>query len=251
MINLTKMNVYKLFKSKVLYISMAFYAFLIFLITYLLNGVDDVSADTSMTFIDTLNLSQIFTGLVVAIFTVTFITSDMSSGYIKNIGGQFAYRSNIILSRAIALIVCTLVYTTEYFIIQVIADKIIIGNFTFGKTRHFVLAFLFTWLLHFALSMICMMISIVIKKSGVAMAVCIILALRMTESLLYESINMMVNDGASTKFDIHDYMLIGNISNMVQNIKDSCFGQMIAVGTIYAAAAILISCVVFEKRDIV
>lgn len=230
---------------------MIFYAFLIFLITYLLNGVDDVSSDTSMTFIDTLNLSQLFTGLVVAIFTVTFITSDMSSGYIKNIGGQFACRSNIIMSRAIALIVCTLVYTTEYFVIQIIADKIIIGNFTFGKARYFVLAFLFTWLLHFAFSMVCMMISIVIKKGGVAMAVSIILGLRMTESLLYDSINMMVNDGDSTKFDIHDYMLIGNISNMVQNIKDSCFGQMIAVGVIYAAVAILISCVVFEKRDIV
>lgn len=251
MINLTKMNIYKLFKSKVLYISMAVFAFLIFLITYLLNGVDDVSSDSSMTFIDTLNLSQIFIGLVVAVFTVTFVTSDATSGFIKNIGGQFACRSNIIIARAIALIACTFVYTVEYFIIQIIADRIIIGSYTFGKTSNVIYAFLFTWLLNFALSTVCMMIAIVIKKSGVAMAVSIILGLRMTESLLYDSINMMVNDGDSAKFDIHDYMLIGNISNMVQNIKDSCFAQIIIVGVVYAVASTLISCLVFEKRDIV
>lgn len=251
MINLTKMNVYKLFKSKVLYISMVVFAFLIFLITYLLNSVDDVASDSTMTFIDTLNLSQIFIGLFVAVFTVTFVTSDATSGYIKNIGGQFACRSNIVIARAIALIACTFVYTVEYFIIQIIADKIIIGSFAFGETSDIIFAFLFTWLLHFALSTVCMMISIVIKKSGVAMAVSIILGLRMTESLLYGSINIMVNDGDSTKFDIHDYMLIGNISNLVQNIKDSCFTQIIIVGAIYAVVATLISCLVFEKRDII
>lgn len=251
MINLIKMNIYKLFKSRILYVSMLLYAFLIFLITVLLNGVDNVSADASITFIDTLNVSQLFTGLVVAIFTVTFITSDITSGYIKNIGGQFSRRSDIILSRVFALILCTLVYTTEYFIVQWIVNEIVIGDYTFGKTRHIVLAFLFTWFLHFALSMLCMMISIIIKKSGVAMAVSIILGLRMTESLLYDAINMIVNDGDSTDFDIHKYMLIGNISNMVQNIKDSCFTQMITVGIIYAIVAILISCIVFEKRDIV
>jgi ABC-type transport system involved in multi-copper enzyme maturation permease subunit len=230
---------------------MVVFAFLIFLMTYLLNGVDDLASDSSMNFMDTLNLSQIFMGLVVAVFTVTFVTSDATSGYIKNIGGQFACRSNIVIARAIALIACTFVYTAEYFIIQILADQIIIGSFTFGKTSDFILAFLFTWLLHFAFSMVCMMISIVIKKSGVAMAVSIILGLRMTESLLYDSINIMVNDGESTKFDIHDYMLIGNITNMVQNIKDSCFAQLVIVGVIYAVAAILISCLVFEKRDIV
>jgi ABC-2 type transport system permease protein len=230
---------------------MIVFAFLIFLITYLLNGVGDVASDSAMTMVDTLNLSQIFMGLVVAVFTVTFVTADATSGYIKNIGGQFASRSTIIVARALALIACTFVYTAEYFIVQIIADKVLIDSFSIGKTSDFILAFLFTWLLHFALSMVCMMISIVIKKSGVAMAVSIILGLRMTESILYDSINIMINDGDTAKFDIYDYMLIGNITNMVQNMRDSHFAQMILVGVIYAVAAVWISCLVFEKRDIV
>ena len=60
--------------------------------------------------------------LLLVIFTVLFSTADISSGYIKNIGGQVRNRGTLIFSRAIALAVFTVLTMAGAFLFQAAAN---------------------------------------------------------------------------------------------------------------------------------
>ena len=53
------------------------------------------------------NMQSKFIALFLVIFTVLFSTADLTSGYIKNIGGQVKDRGSLILSKAIVLLLYT------------------------------------------------------------------------------------------------------------------------------------------------
>lgn len=251
MMNLIKMNVYRLFKTKAFYIIMAVMAFLVVFMSFMINGIDGGASADEITILDSMSFTNLFVGIMSAVFAVIFISADANTGYIKNIGGQVAFRSSLILAKAVALLISDVILVAEYFIVQWIADYVILGSAGLGEVDRFVMVVLFSILLHYALSLICMMLAILIKKSAIAMTLSVVLGFHMTETLLYESINMMVNDGGNGTFDIANYMLMGNLSRIVSNVDAAYYGQMLAVGICFAVAAIIITCFVFEKRDIV
>ena len=68
-----------------------------------------------------------FYALFLVIFAVLFSTADISSGYIKNIGGQVQSRGALAISRAIALAVFTIMTLAGVFVFQAVANGIIFG----------------------------------------------------------------------------------------------------------------------------
>lgn len=64
------------------------------------------------------NLHGKFIAMFMVIFAVLFSSADMSSGYIKNIGGQMKNRGTLILSKAFALFIYTVLAMLFYLIIQ-------------------------------------------------------------------------------------------------------------------------------------
>ena len=53
------------------------------------------------------NVKGKFIALFMVIFTVLYATADITSGYVKNIAGQVRNRGNLILAKAVALILYT------------------------------------------------------------------------------------------------------------------------------------------------
>ena len=70
------------------------------------------------------NLQGKFIALFMVIFAVLFSASDLSSGYIKNIGGQMKNRGKLILSKAVALFIYTILTMLFYLFIQAVAQAI-------------------------------------------------------------------------------------------------------------------------------
>ena len=79
------------------------------------------------------NLQAKFVALFLVIFTVLFSSADIGSGYIKNIGGQVRSRRNLIFSKASVLFVYTTVTMLLYFIIQIIAQQMYFGYLEWGN----------------------------------------------------------------------------------------------------------------------
>ena len=59
-----------------------------------------------------------FYALFLVIFAVMFATADIKSGYIKNIGGQVSQRGMLIVSRAVALALFTAITFAGIFVFQ-------------------------------------------------------------------------------------------------------------------------------------
>ena len=70
------------------------------------------------------NLQAKFVALFFLIFTVLYSSADIGSGYIKNIGGQVRDRSSLIISRAAVLLVYTVLSMALYLIFQAVCQRI-------------------------------------------------------------------------------------------------------------------------------
>ena len=100
------------------------------------------------------NLQAKFVALFLVIFTVLFSSADIGSGYIKNIGGQVRSRRNLIFSKASVLFVYTTVTMLLYFIIQIIAQQMYFGYLEWGNGSELLRYFGIQILLHYALVLI-------------------------------------------------------------------------------------------------
>ena len=139
MLNLIKMDLYRMFRTKSLYVICIVLAAALLFTTILcktdyeiLNEADAVQQEqVAELTTENINVGMMVTlptepgekvtvydiffansqgklyALLLVIFTVLFSTADISSGYIKNIGGQVRNRGTLIFSRAIALAVFT------------------------------------------------------------------------------------------------------------------------------------------------
>lgn len=95
------------------------------------------------------NLQAKFVALFLVIFTVLFSSADIGSGYIKNIGGQVRSRRNLIFSKASVLFVYTTVTMLLYFIIQIIAQQMYFGYLEWGNGSELLRYFGIQILLHY------------------------------------------------------------------------------------------------------
>lgn len=253
MINTVKMDIYRLFKTKALYIIGVVFIGLVILLTcftYELGDVEGIDTGFKLYVDYTMSFTILVYSMVIAIFSVLFITAENNSGYIKNIGGQIPVRSILILSKAVALFFYTIMMFVVCFIVQIIVNKILFGYIEFrGDAKEIIEYAAIQILLHYALALLCMMIAVVLKKNGIAMTIAVILGLRITGNF-YEGINMLFD--SLEDFDISKYLLIGNMNAMLSAANmDSVAGHAIIVGFCFAAVSLLMSCLFFEKRDIV
>lgn len=253
MINVVKMDIYRLFKTKALYIIGIVFVGFVILITYFSYELGDTAGiDTNLKiYVDyTMSFTIMAYTVVIAVFSVLFTTAESSSGYIKNIGGQLSVRSILVLSKAIALLFYTVIMFIIFFIVQIIVNKVFFGYIEFRReTGEFAEYAAIQILLHFALALMCMMVAVVIRRNGIVMTIAVILGLRITGNF-YEGINILFD--SFDDFDISKYLLIGNMNLLLytEDISSVASGAII-VGVCFAAASMLVSCLFFEKRDIV
>lgn len=253
MINIVKMDILRLFKTKALYIIGAVLAGLVILVTYFtyeLGDVEGINTGAKLYVDYTMSFTILIYSAVVAVFSVLFVTAESNSGYIKNIGGQMPVRSILILSKAVALLFYTIMMFAIYFIIQLVVDKIFFGYIKFsGGVKEMTEYAAIQILLHYALALLCMMIAVVVKKSGIAVTIAVILGLRITGNF-YEGINILFD--SMEDFNISKYLLIGNMNAMLSaaDMGGAAKGAIL-VGICFIAVSLLVSCLFFEKRDIV
>ena len=157
MLNMIKMDLYRMFRTKSLYVIWIVLAVALLITTSLcktdydsLNEEDAVQQEQiaeptaenmnvgmmvmlptepgeKVTVFDIFfaNSQGKFYALFLVIFAVLFSTADISSGYIKNIGGQVRNRGSLIFSRSIALSVFTVLTMTGAFLFQAAANCIV------------------------------------------------------------------------------------------------------------------------------
>ena len=187
--------------------------------------------------------------LLLVIFTVLFSTADISSGYIKNIGGQVRNRGTLILSRAIALAVFTVLTMAGAFLFQAAANGIFFGELEWGNTKAILSYFVTELALHYALVLICMAIAIILKNNVISMVIAVCLSMNVM-TIVYGVINSAIQKIGIQNFQIYKYTITGKLSLLPMNPSGNECLAAFGVAIVFIVMMISVSSVVFQKRDI-
>lgn len=190
-----------------------------------------------------------FYALFLVIFAVLFSTADISSGYIKNIGGQVQSRGALVISRAIALAVFTIMTLAGVFVFQAVANGIIFGYLEWGDARAILLYFATEVVLHYALVLICMTIAVTLKNNVISMVIAVCLTMNVM-TIVYGLVNNAIQKMGIQNFQIYEYTITGKLSLLPMNPGGKECLAAFGVALNFIVATIVAGSVVFQKRDI-
>lgn len=281
MLNLIKMDLYRMFRTKSLYVIWIVLAAALLFTTILcktdyeiLNEADAVQQEQvaeltteninvgmmvtlptepgeKVTVFDIFfgNSQGKFYALFLVIFAVLFSTADISSGYIKNIGGQVQSRGALVISRAIALAVFTIMTLAGVFVFQAVANGIIFGYLEWGDARAILLYFATEMVLHYALVLICMTIAVTLKNNVISMVIAVCLTMNVM-TIVYGLVNNAIQKMGIQNFQIYEYTITGKLSLLPMNPGGKECLAAFGVALAFIVATIVAGSVVFQKRDI-
>ena len=190
-----------------------------------------------------------FYALFLVIFAVLFSTADISSGYIKNIGGQVRNRKSLIFSRSIAIAVFTVLTMAGAFLFQAAANCIVFGELEWGNTKVILSYFVTELALHYALVLICMAIAIILKNNVISMVIAVCFTMNVM-TIVYGVINSAIQKIGIQNFQIYKYTITGKLSLLPMNPSENECLAAFGVAMVFIVIMISVSSVVFQKRDI-
>ena len=281
MLNIIKMDLYRMLKTKSMYVIWIVLAAILLITTsfcktdYELLTEKDAMKQEQVTepTVDNINVGMMVTlptepgekvtvydiffansqgklyALLLVIFTVLFSTADISSGYIKNIGGQVRNRGTLILSRAIALAVFTVLTMAGAFLFQAAANGIFFGELEWGNTKAILSYFVTELALHYALVLICMAIAIILKNNVISMVIAVCLTMNVM-TIVYGVINSAIQKIGIQNFQIYKYTITGKLSLLPMDPSGNECLAAFGVAIVFIVMMISVSSVVFQKRDI-
>ena len=281
MLNIIKMDLYRMFKTKSMYVIWIVLAAILLITTslcktdYELLTEKDAMKQEQVTepTVENMNVGLMVTlptepgekvtvfdiffansqgkfyALFLVIFAVLFSTADISSGYIKNIGGQVGNRGSLIFSRSIALSVFTVLTMTGAFLFQAAANCIVFGELEWGNTKVILSYFVAELALHYALVLICMAIAIILKNNVISMVIAICLTMNVM-TIVYGVVNSAIQKIGIQNFQIYKYTITGKLSLLPMNPSGNECLAAFGVAIVFIVMMISVSSVVFQKRDI-
>lgn len=281
MLNMIKMDLYRMFRTKSLYVIWIVLAAILLITTslcktdYELLTEKDAMKQEQVTepTVDNINVGMMVTlptepgekvtvfdiffansqgkfyALFLVIFAVLFSTADISSGYIKNIGGQVGNRGSLIFSRSIALSVFTVLTMAGAFLFQAAANGIVFGELEWGNTKAILSYFVAELALHYALVLICMAIAIILKNNVISMVIAVCLTMNVM-TIVYGVVNSAIQKIGIQNFQIYKYTITGKLSLLPMNPSGNECLAAFGVAMVFIVIMISVSSVVFQKRDI-
>lgn len=261
MSRLLKADLYRLFRSKSFYVCTLVLTLLLCASAYLVDWTYTLQENAQVS-IQTTNLLQdgisyglwVFSGgdshIFMAIFIAIFIASEFSHGTMKNIVSKGFPRYQIYLSKLITMTAFTFIMTMIAFLITTIAATLLTG--VFGKlTWTYVGQILrmigVEFLLHTALTSLFVMISMIIRNTGGAVATNIIGVITIG-SLIYKMLELLFrNTIMFSEFGLRNNILL-YFQNLTPAVNDII--RAICVGVGFLLVTCVIGMLSFENMDV-
>lgn len=282
--NTVRMDFYRMFKSKAMYMTWLFLTLSVLVTSYLvkvqyidhapdkstasdnLNTKADVSnSDTEMNIsvdlkgtqdkgitLDDMVFTEIESKLLavfICIFSVIFTLADFRNGYIKNVGGQVKKRWYLILSKVVCFLVYTILTTLLLILVQAVICKVMFGYCTLWSLSAFSQFILAEIFLHFVLSLLCMTFVILTRSLVFGMIFAGCLSLNVL-TIAYGILDKALSHGASSSLHPFNYTITSQISLLPFQISPKDVGTALLISLVYFILTFAFSCICFSKRDV-
>ena len=195
------------------------------------------------------NIKGKFLALFMVIFAVLYSTADMTSGFIKNIAGQVRDRRRLVFAKGVSLFVYTVLTMLIFTGIQTISNALFFDELVFGPVKEFLQYAGIQTLLHFALVIIVMCIAIVLRNNVISMMLSVCLCMNVLV-IFYSFLDNMIAKAHIKNFHVLEYTVTGNISFLETNVTAKMAVTALAVSIAFVIVMIEVCSTVFKKRDI-
>ena len=195
------------------------------------------------------NIKGKFLALFMVIFAVLYSTADMTSGFIKNIAGQVRDRRGLIFAKGVSLFVYTVLTMLIFTGIQTISNALFFDELVFGPVKEFLQYAGIQTLLHFALLIIVMCIAIVLRNNVISMMLSVCLCMNVLV-IFYSFLDNLIAKAHIKNFHVLEYTVTGNISFLETNVTAKMAVTALAVSIAFVIVMIEVCSTVFKKRDI-
>lgn len=190
-----------------------------------------------------------FYALFLIIFAVMFSTADIKSGYIKNIGGQVPRRGVLVVSKAVALALFTVITLAGIFLFQAAANMVVFKSVVWGDWKVIIPYFLTQLVLNYAFVLICVAMAVIIKNNVVSMTLSVCLTMNMM-SIIYDLISYAIYKIGIHNFDIYKYTITGKMTMLPMNVSTNDVVSSMCVAAAFIVIMLTLSSYIFQKRDI-
>ena len=190
-----------------------------------------------------------FYALFLIIFAVMFSTADIKSGYIKNIGGQVPRRGVLVVSKAVALALFTVITLAGIFLFQAAANMVVFKSVVWGDWKVIIPYFLTQLVLNYAFVLICVAMAVIIKNNVVSMTLSVCLTMNMM-SIIYDLISYAIYKIGIHNFDIYKYTITGKMTMLPMNVSTNDVVSSMCVAAAFIVIMLTLSSHIFQKRDI-
>ena len=195
------------------------------------------------------NIKGKFLALFMVIFAVLYSPADMTSGFIKNIAGQVRDRRGLVFAKGVSLFVYTVLTMLIFTGIQTISNALFFDELVFGPVKEFLQYAGIQTLLHFALLIIVMCIAIVLRNNVISMMLSVCLCMNVLV-IFYSFLDNLIAKAHIKNFHVLEYTVTGNISFLETNVTAKMAVTALAVSIAFVIVMIEVCSTVFKKRDI-
>ena len=195
------------------------------------------------------NIKGKFLALFMVIFAVLYSTADMTSGFVKNIAGQVRDRRRLVFAKGVSLFVYTVLTMLIFTGIQTVSNALFFDEFVFGPVKEFLQYAGIQTLLHFAFLMIVMCIAIVLRNNVISMMLSVCLCMNVLV-IFYSFLDNLIAKAHIKNFHVLEYTETGNISFLETNVTAKMAVTALAVSIAFIIVMIEVCSTVFKKRDI-
>lgn len=195
------------------------------------------------------NIKGKFIALFMVIFTVLYTTADLTSGYVKNIAGQVSQRGGLVIAKAISLFVYTVMSLLIFFLCQTLSNLLFFEEFTLGPVKQFAAYVGIQLLLHYALLLIVMGVAIVLRNNVISMVIAVCFCMNVL-MIFYNFLDQLIVKFGIKEFHIVNYTVSGKMLMLGMDISAKTASASIAVAIFFSAAAVAICSMIFQRRDV-
>lgn len=280
MLNMIRMELYRMFKSKSMYIIWAVMVFMVVVTAVDMKAYmndlqrqeayeateeaqENSAPNIGMTVVvpaDTEEEADVFSflygniqgkfiALLIVIFVVIYSMADINSGYIKNIAGQVAKRQNLVIAKVITIFTYVIMTMGLFVAVQLLSNLIVFGYVEMGPAKELLLYMGTQILLHFALALVCMTMAILTRSSLLSMIIAVCLCMNL-QVLLYGLLDKLIEKAGVENFMMLKHTLTGKIAMLPMGIKVDDAIQAVTVAVVFGGVAMALGSWVFKKRDI-
>lgn len=244
MINLIRMDLYRMIKMRGLYIVLIISTLLQFMMTRVMTFIHGYKFHLSEVMQELMadGIFQLFVGIAV----ILFLTKDLHTGFIKSYIGQLNNRLEYVFSK----LVCCAVFLLGYYVLIVVLEcfmlSILADSFDIGSMSWLLEIMGMNYLLQFALVCVFLMFSVLIRSHAGSIMLTVITSLGFASTIT--SILMIFSIKYDWGIDFDKYLITHQMLLLGENGID--VGEMVPLALVYIILSLLISCLVFRKKDL-